>query len=167
MGSTSIVINRSDIPLNTTVPILVDNAAANNNQGFSAVSSSDNTGSQAFQPYSTGGALYWNPAVSTASWNRINFPYQVINRGFLYQCRGANSTNYHSGCQIQASPDNGTTWDILCTIPDNQMQNTNVNTVNFPNNKIYNAYRLFITSTVGTLANLGFFNLQYSGYVLF
>lgn len=166
MGSTSIVINRTDLPLNTTVPILVDNAAVNNNQFFSTDASTTGAGSSAFQVFSTGGAQFWTPTGTGNEWIRVNYPYQVINRGFLFQCRGASLTDHHVGCKVQASND-GVDWDTLVTIPDNYMQSTALRTITFPNNKIYAQYRLFITSTIGNVANLGFFNLQYAGYVLF
>lgn len=145
------------------IPILIDNPQTNNNQFFGASAFSSIAGTQPFNPFSTGGLQYWGPNTATSEFLTITGPTPYVARAILLQFRGASSTNYFNGLTLSASVD-GLNFDILHTPPLTACQSTAVYYAKFNNEKPYNIYRINITNSVGTLANLGIFNMQLYGY---
>lgn len=151
--------------LSPIIPILVDNAQANNNQFFGADASSSGGGTQPFQPFSTGGTLDWRPNTAGAEFLKITAPYPFVARAVLLQLRGANATNYFNLPILQGS-NNNTNWVNQYTYTLSQAQSTATSFSKFENTVAYLYYRISIPASVGTVGNLGIFNMQLYGYYL-
>jgi hypothetical protein len=147
------------------IPILVGDPQNSNNQYFGASGSSNGAASDFYFPFSTGGLQYWLPSTTGIEFLTVVSPLPMVPTQFLVQLRGAGTTNYFNQPIIQGSNDN-TTWTSLYTLTLSQSQTSGSGLVvqKFINTNSYLYLRFYVPGTVGTVAGLGVFNLQYYGY---
>lgn len=162
-SSYTTTIGGSSNTFSPIIPLLGGPAPADNNQFFGVTASSNGPSSQPYYPFSVGGLQYWNPNTSGNETLMIEAPTTFVAKAILLQLRGASGSNHYNRLKLEASR-NGTAWINLLDIPNNASKSTNVYYSKFKNEIAYNFYRINILNSVGTLANLGIFNMQLYGY---
>lgn len=139
------------------IPILLAPDSPINKDRWGTDASS--TVADSYFPFSIGPAQ-WVPVSLGAEWLSVSNPIPFIVKYVMICPRGATLSDFHGGCKIQG----GASFVDLVSIPDSFMQTATPFSIALDNSTPYSSYRFYITSSFGTIADLGIFNMQYYGY---